>query len=100
MTALSEQATLVVLDVDEISDYEQAISELEYQICDCSPDDPDALEDEKKRLQEKANDLVNKLKSDGIELNGRLTQITRNGQLWLELDRDGWREYELSEEVS
>lgn len=98
MSTLSEQATLVALDVDEINDYEEAISELEYQICDCSPDDPDALEDEKKRLQSKVNDLVNKLKSDGIELNGRLTQVTRHGQHWLECDQDGWREHELSEE--
>ena len=98
MSTLSEQAVLVVLDIDEINDYEEAISELEYQICDCSPDDPDALEDEKKRLQQKVNDLINNLKSEGLELNNRLTQIKKNGQLWLDLDRDGWREHELSEE--
>lgn len=96
MSTLSEQATLVVLDVDEIADYEQAISELEYQICDCSPDDPDALEDEKQRLQQKVNDLINNLKSEGLELNNRLTQVTKHGHLWLECGQDGW--HELSEE--
>ena len=91
MTALSEQATLVALDVEEIAEYDRAISELEYQICDCSLDNPAALENEKKRLQEKANRLVNNLKDEGIELvyDGRFTQVTRHGQLWLELDRDG-----------
>lgn len=96
MTALSEQAVLAALDVDEIADYEQVISELEYQIYDCQPEDAAALEEEKKRLRRKANDLTNKLKNEGMELNNRLTQVKKNGQIWLECDRDGW--HELSKE--
>lgn len=94
MTTLSEQAVLVTLDVDEIADHEEAISELEHKLCDCEPDNPAALEDEQKRLQRQ----VNNLKDEGIECNPRLTQVTRHGQLWLECDQNGWREHELSEE--
>lgn len=110
MTTLSNDAKRISLIIEEIEDYNQTISELEYQICDVPDeieDDIDDLEDEQKRLQNLVNTMTNDLKFDDdctIEYGEHLTQVKRNGVLWLECrwsgDNDSvsnWIEYTPSD---
>lgn len=102
---LSKEAKRISLIIEEIEDYNNTISELEYQICDVPQaqleEDKDDLRDEQKRLQNLVNTMTNDLKFDDncvIEYDGRLTQVYRNDNLWLECYRGkggyGWIEHE------
>lgn len=97
---LSADAKRVSQIIDEIEDYNNTISELEYKICDVPQaqleEDKDDLIYEQRCLQAKVNTMTNDLKFDDnvkIEYDGKVTQVRRKGVLWLEYYPDhGWRE--------
>lgn len=110
MANLSADAKRVAGIVDEIEGYNQEISILEYKICDVPDeieDDIDDLAEEQKRLQNLVNTMTNDLKFDDdctIEYDDHVTQVRRNGVLWLECrwsgDKDSvsnWVEYQPSD---
>lgn len=91
---LSKDAKRISLIIDEIEDYNNTISELEYKICDVPQaqleEDKDDLIYEQRCLQAKVNTMTNDLKFDDnvkIEYDGKLTQVYRNDNLWLECYR-------------
>lgn len=107
---LSADAKRVAGIIEEIEGYNHTISLLEYQICDVPQDqleeDKEDLQDEQKRLQGIVNTMVNDLKFDDdceIVYDDHLTQVKRNGVLWLECKWSGkddsvsnWIEHKIS----
>lgn len=85
--SLSPQARDVIDKIVEMTGYENEASDLDAN--------PDVERREVQTAQNKANDVLNALKDEGVFLafDGDKVIVTRDGHTWLFYDGQGWVEY-------
>ena len=90
MAEISQEARRVTDVIDEITGIDAMVSEIEHELSETFPDHPGDLQEEKDRLQHKANTITNTLKDEGIEIvyDGPRIQVICDSRPWLEYKQD------------